>query len=64
MGKTPKQLLLEISSFGLSDSEIAKRVFSTQPTISRIKSESVRDCRSALLRNIEKLLSELSKAGE
>ena len=64
MDISTKELIESIASFGLSDSEIAKRVSSTQPTISRLRNGTTRDCLSNLHRSLAGLLSDLSKEQE
>lgn len=60
--KDIKLLLRDIQKFGLSDSEIARRVSPcSQPTIQRLRVGVTKDCMSALRIRIELLLDSLQK---
>lgn len=58
-----KQILDELSSIHLlSDSEIARRVDSSQPTISRIRNDKVADCSANLYIALCQLIESLRSA--
>lgn len=62
--KDIKLLLSDIQRYGLSDSEIARRVSPcSQPTIQRLRVGVTKDCMSSLRIRIESLLENLKKSG-
>lgn len=61
--KSPKDLINDIGErYKLSDSEIARRVQSTQPTIWRLRTGATRDCMSGLRTRLEELHQDLQRA--
>ena len=62
--ETAKQLSDEISSFGLSDSEIARRCKTSQATINRIRNEVVSECGSILYVELSELRKKLRRSNK
>lgn len=60
MENTSQQLVQKISDAGLTDSQIARRVNTSQPTISRLRNGTSKDCMSALRIALEGLWSEVA----
>lgn len=59
--KEIQTILKSISDYGLSDSEIARRVAPcSQPTIQRLRVGVTKDCMSALRARLEGLLNSLN----
>lgn len=59
---TPKKLIDDIvQHHALSDSEIARRANTSQPTIWRIRNEQVADCSSSVYIALVQLREELRK---
>lgn len=59
MDNSSQKLVQKISDFGLSDSEIAKRVSASQPTISRLRNGTSKDCMARLRVSLEGLWMQL-----
>lgn len=57
---TPKKLIDDlVQNHALSDSEIARRIHTSQPTIWRIRNEQVSDCSSSVYIALVHLRDEL-----
>ena len=59
MENSSQKLVQKISDLGLSDSEIAKRVNASQPTISRLRNGTSKDCMATLRISLEELFGQL-----
>lgn len=59
MENSSQKLVQKISDLGLSDSEIAKRVSASQPTISRLRNGTSKDCMASLRVSLEGLFAQL-----
>lgn len=60
--KTAKELADAIAATGMTDSEIAIRCKTSQPTIWRIRNDKIEDCRGSLYAALLKLYSEQQEA--
>jgi predicted transcriptional regulator len=63
--ETAKQLIDELySRFDISESEIAKKCFTSQATINRIRNGAVSECGSILYVNLTLLVKKLRRSNK
>lgn len=59
---TAQQIIIDLAQLGMSDSDIAKEVVSSQPTIWRIRTGETKSCASDLYIALANLRSSVKKA--